>query len=267
MPSVISLKEIRSNSSLKEKLSKVELEKDELQKQLDFQKKVELKLREDIVSQKKDFEHLEKQFEHFAGLEADFEELQNTLAMERLERMIDSDKVDDKSNDLLDKTREDLKKTQSELKELKKLDPQRLKRQVADLKKKSATQAEDNRNINKALVTARKELRDMTAEKDKLSLELEACRKGLDFFWQSQDRQWVLYDTDQRMLDDDEKKDKLPKRVKCLHTTTGRSWLSVEQDDKGQAIWFGEGDIPAEVTEEAGKRHQKNATEAEDSSD
>lgn len=267
MPSVLSLKDIRSNNSLKEQLSKTELEKQELEKQLDFQKKVEAKLREDLTEHRKDFDHLEKQFEHFAGLEAEYEELQQQLQLERLEKLVDSGKSDDKSNDQLDKARAELKQTQDELKELKKLDPHRLKRQVTDLKKKSATQAAENKNLNKALVSARKELREMTTEKDKLSRELEACRKGLDYFWQSDDKEWVLYETDQRLMADKDGDNTIPTAIKCLHTGTGQTWLSRETDADDMAVWMGEGEIPEAVTIEAGKRHNKLAADAEEATE
>lgn len=263
MPSVISLKDIRSNSTIKEQLRKVELEKQDLEKQLDFQKKVESKLREDIAENKKDFEHLEKQFVHFAGLEAEFDELQQQLQMERLEKLVETGKSDDQSTEQLDKARAELKQTQDELKELKKLDPHRLKRQVTDLKKKSATQATENKNINKALVSARKELREMTSEKEKTTRELEACRKGLDYFWQSEDKEWVLYETDQRLMSDKDGDNTIPTAVKCLHTGTGQTWLSREIDADGKAVWMAEGDIPEAVTTEAGKRHNKIAADAE----
>lgn len=267
MPSVLSLKDIRSNNSLKEQLSKIELEKQELEKQLDFQKKVEAKLRDDLAEHKKDFEHLEKQFEHFAGLEAEYEELQQQLQLERLEKLVNTGKGEDKSNEQLDKTRAELKQAQDELKELKKLDPQRLKRQVTDLKKKSATQASENKNLNKALVSARKELREMTTEKDRLTRELEACRKGLDYFWQSEDKEWVLYETDQRLMSDEDGDNTIPTAVKCLHTGTGQTWLSRETDADDGAVWMGEGDIPDAVTIEAGKRHTKIAAETEEAAE
>lgn len=265
MPSVISLKDIRSNNSLKDQMRKLELEKEELEKQLDFQKKVEAKLRDDIVSHKKDFEHLEKQFEHFAGLEQDYEELQNTLQMERLEKLISNEsETDDKSSEQLDKAKTELKKTQDELKELKKLDPQRLKRQVADLKKKSATQAGENKNLNKALVSARKELRDMTQEKEQFSQDLDASRRGTDYFWQSEDAAWQLYESKLLIKDEDPKADDTPSSIVCLNTSTGTRYLSRELDDKELAVWLEAADIPEQVSIEAGKRHKKIATEAEE---
>src|SRR5690606_4544916 len=121
--------------------------------------------------------------------------------------------------------------------ELKLLDPQRLKRQVADLKKKTQEQANDNQNINKALVSARKELKDVTADKERLETELKAARSGSDFFWQSADGVWQLYESVQLLKD--EKVDDADKfrRIRCLHTTSGTSVLSKGQDGDNKAEW------------------------------
>jgi DNA repair exonuclease SbcCD ATPase subunit len=264
MPSVLSLKEIRTSKDLKEEIRKLQEQIEDLHKQMAYQKKVEAKLREDLVDQKKDYDHLEKQFEHFAGLEADYEELQSQLQLERLEKLIGSDKVEVKSNAEMDKAKEDLKKIQAELKELKALDPQRLKRQVADLKKKSPTQATENQTVNKALVTARKELREMTGEKEKLEAELEAGNKGTDFFWQSQDEVWQLYETSLLLKNDDPKDKDLPNKVKCLNTITGMSAISREMDAKELAVWLSEIDVPSDVSKEAGKRHKKIASDSDE---
>src|SRR5690606_28362697 len=126
------------------------------------------------------------------------------------------------------KAKEELKEAQDELRELKLLDPQRLKRQVADLKKKTQEQANDNQNLNKALVAARKELKEATAEKDRLDTELKASRAGTDFFWQSSDGAWQLYESTQLLKDEstgDVAADKF-KRIRCLNTLTGQTALS-----------------------------------------
>lgn len=182
MATVLSLKELRTSSALKAEIKKLEDEKQQLLDQLDRQKKMEQKLREDIVSHKRDFEHLEKQFDHFAGLEADFEALQQELQLERLEKLIDGDKKDNQVQGQLKKAREELATAQAELKELKQLDPLRLKRQVADLKKKNLDQAKDNKNLNTALVAERKEVRELTAKKDELEQSLEAAGKMANHF-------------------------------------------------------------------------------------
>lgn len=259
MATVLSLKEIRTSKDLKEEIRKLNEQIEELMKQMDYQKKVEAKLREDIVEQKKDFDHLEKQFEHFAGLEADYEELQSQLQLERLERLIGNDKVEDKSDEELEKIRSEFKKVQAELKELKQLDPQRLKRQVTDLKKKTQTQQNENQNLNKALVTARKELREMTVEKEQKETELEAAVKGSDYFWQSADKTWQLYETGLRLKDEDPKADDLPNKIKVVNTTTGLSAISRELSEAELAVWLGDADIPEEISREAGKRHKKIA--------
>ena len=264
MSSVLSLKEIRTSSTLKDQIRKLEIQIADLNKQMDFQKKVETKLREDLVAQKKDYEHLEKQFDHFAGLEADYEKLESELQMARLEKLIGGDKVENTSNAELEKAKKDLKKVQSELKELKVLDPQRLKRQVTDLKKKASTQSSENQSINKALIAARKDLKEATSKKESLTSELEARQKGTDFFWQSKDEQWQLFEVAQLLKGDDPKDENLPNKVQCLNTSTGVSYLSKELDENDMAVWFADAEIPEEVSIEAGKRHKKIASDAED---
>jgi predicted nucleic acid-binding Zn-ribbon protein len=70
MAQVLSLKELRTSSVLKAEISKLEEEKTQLLDQLERMKQLEKKLRDDLLEQKKDFEHLERQFDHFAGIEA-----------------------------------------------------------------------------------------------------------------------------------------------------------------------------------------------------
>jgi chromosome segregation ATPase len=263
MAQVLSLKELRTSSALKAEIKKLEEEKQQLLEQMDRQKLLEQKLREDIVSQKKDFEHLEKQFDHFAGIEADFEALQQELQMERLEKLIDGDKQDNKSKAQVKKAREELAHAQAELKELKKLDPQRLKRQVTDLKKKSQDQAKDNKNLNTALVTERKEVRDLTAEKERLEQELEAANNQTNAFWQSEDGNWALFETG-LVLKSESRTEETLNRIACLNLETGVSVVSASLGDDDKAIWVSEADIPDDVAIEAGKRLKKIAAEAED---
>ena len=133
--------------------------------ELDRQHQLEKKLRDDLLDQKKDFEHLEKQFDHFAGIEAEFEALQQQVLLEKLEQLSDVDKKDAQLKAQLKKVRDELKVAQDELKDLKQLDPQRLKRQVTDLKKKSQQQATDNQSINNALVAAARNSRKLLLKK------------------------------------------------------------------------------------------------------
>lgn len=257
MPSVISLNTLRESSTLKDQIRKLEQEREELQKQLQLQKRLEAKLREDIVSHKKDFEHLEKQFDHFAGIEADYEALQTEVQLERLEAMVNREKEEAKLKAQVKKARDDLREAQDELKELKKLDPQRLKRQVVDLKKKSATQAAENKAINNALIAARKELRETTLEKEKLDAQLKAARDGSDFFWQSADAVWNLYESAQGLKEEEG----AVRRVRALNRETGISALSLTLGDDGLAQWAGDADIPEAVSREAGNRLKKFASE------
>jgi chromosome segregation ATPase len=262
MATVLSLKELRSTAILKEQIRQLEEDKLALDELLERQKQVEQKLREEILERKKDFEHLEKQFDHFAGIEAEFEDLQQQVQLERLEAMIESDKKDAQLKAQVKKTKEDLKVLQDELKELKALDPMRLKRQVVDLKKKTATQQTENTNLNTALVTARKELKSVTAEKEKLETDLKSAKAGLDFFWQSKDGNWSLFESTLRLKDEEAPEDS--KRVMCLNNLTGISVVSNGLDENDHAQWLGAQELPEEVSVEAGKRLKLFAAEAEE---
>jgi len=263
MSQVLSLKEIRSSSALKAEIKKLEEEIEQLKEQLERQKKVEQKLQNDILDHKKDFEHLEKQFNHFAGLEADYEALQQELQMERLEKLIQTDQKDNQVNTQVKKAREELAKAQSELKELKKLDPQRLKKQVTELKKKNQDQAKDNKNLNTALVAERKEVKELTAEKTRLEAEAEAAAKQVDFFWESEDGNWALFETGMLLKDEKESDDAL-NRIQCLNRETGASVVSTGLGDDDKATWSFDIQTPDDISVEAGKRLKHIAAEAED---
>lgn len=260
MPSVISLKELRESNTLKDQIRKLEQEKEELRKQLELQKKLEAKLREDLLDQKKDFEHLEKQFDHFAGIEAEFEALQSEIQLERLEAMVAREKEEAKFKAQLKKARDEMREAQDELKELKQLDPLRLKRQVVELKKKTQTQAAENKTVNNALIAARKELREVTLEKDKLEAGLKAAGEGGDAFWESKDGVWRLFENAQPL-----KGEEGPvKRVRALNRESGLAVLSTGLGEDDLARWSAELEIPGEVSLEAGKRLKAFAAEADE---
>lgn len=254
MAQVLSLKELRSSSALKAEISKLEDDKLELLEQIERQKQLEKKLRDDLLDQKKDFEHLEKQFDHFADLETEFETLRQEVAMERLEKLVVVDKQDNQLKIQLQKAKDEMKVIFDELKELRQLDPQRLKRQVADLKKKTLQQSTDNQSLNTALVAARKELKETSTDKDRLEAELKASQSGSDFFWQSVDSNWVLYECSVVLKDEEVKDPGTYKRICCRQTLTGMSVLSKGRDENDKAIWLGDMVIPDDVSLEAGKR-------------
>jgi hypothetical protein len=187
--------------------------------------------------------------------------------MERLEQLIDGDKKDTQSKALLQKLRTDLKEAQDELRELKQLDPLRLKRQVADLKKKTQQQGTDNQSLNNALVSVRKELKETSTEKDTLQQQLKASQNGTDFFWQSVDSIWVLYESSVVLKDETVENSEKFKRIRVLNTLTGMSALSNGKDENDHALWMGTLEIPANVSVEAGKRMLAIAAELEDSTD
>lgn len=269
MSTVLSLKELRSSSALKAEIQKLEDDKKQLQEQLERQKKLEQKLRDDVLEHKKDFDHLEKQFNHFAEIEAEYDALQQQVQMERLEKLIDGDKKDNTVNTQVKKVKEEMSAVQAELKELKKLDPMRLKRQVTDLKKKNIEQSKDNKNINTALVSQRKEVKELTAAKAQLELEVEAANKQTDFFWESKDGNWALYETELVLKDEEqsESDDDPLNRIQCLNKETGVSVVSLALGDDDKATWKGDIEIPEDISIEAGKRLKKIAAEAEEEDD
>jgi len=266
MAQVLSLKELRTSNALKAEIKKLEDEKHDLLEKLERQKKLEQKLRDDILEHKKDFDHLEKQFNHFAGLEADYEALQQELQMERLEKLVSEGQKDDKSEVQLKKVREEMAQVQAELKELKKLDPQRLKRQVTDLKKKNLDQAKDNKNLNTALVNERKEVRELTATKEQQEKALEAAGKMINHFWQSEDGNWALFETGLVLKGETAEEDTL-NRILCLNRETGVSVVSAALSDDDKAVWLGDIAIPEDISVEAGKRLKHIAAEAEEDDD
>ena len=267
MAQVLSLKELRTSSVLKVELSKLEEERNQLLEQLERARAVERKLREDLLEHKKDFEHLEKQFEHFAGVETEFEALQQQVQMEKLEQLISGDQKEAAINAQLKKLRDELKTATDELKEFRQLDPERLKRQVTDLKKKTQQQATDNQSVNTALVKARKEVKDLTTDKEKAETELKASRNGTDFFWQSIEGTWVLYECSVVLKDETIADPDNFKRIRCLYTVTGMSALSNGKDEKDKALWLGTLEIPEDVSIEAGKRLLSIAAELEEAKD
>ncbi len=265
----LSLKSLRDTNTLKSEISKLEAEKKDLLARLEREQKLVRKLQDDLLNQKKDFEHLEKQFDHFAGIEADYEALQQEVQMERLENLLSKEKVDTQSSSALKKARDEIKTLQQELKELKQLDPLRLKRQVVDLKKKNSTQAKENKSVNNALVAARKELKETTADKEKFEADLKNALAEKHAFWRSADAQWALFETSLVLKDEPEAEDEdAVKRIRCLNLTNGVSVLSRELitdgKDKDKVSWFGDADIPEEVSLEAGKRLKAIAAEDEE---
>ncbi|MDG2089987.1 MAG: hypothetical protein P8J61_02605 [Gammaproteobacteria bacterium] len=271
--STLSLKSLRNSNTLKSEISLLEGEKNDFVAKLEREKKLVKKLENDLVEQKKDFEHLEKQFNHFADIEAEFEGLQQEVQLAKLENLLSTEKLEAQNASTAKNSREEVKEIQKELKEYKKLDPVRLKRQVSDLKKKTITQASENKAINTALVSTRKELKETTVEKDKFDAELKAALSESHSFWQSKDKEWALFETSLVL-----KEEKAPKneedqliRIRCMNLSTGNSSLSkeliTEGKDKDLVSWHSELDMPENVSKEAGKRLKKLAANLEDEDD
>src|SRR5690606_5034688 len=105
--------------------------------------------------------------------------------------------------------------------------------------------------INNALVAARKELKETTAEKDRFEAELKASRSGTDFFWQSADGKWKLFESSVVLPDESVEDAEKFKRIRCLHTPDGTSVLSNGRNEKDLAVWLGTLEIPDDVSLEA----------------
>ena len=266
--STLSLKSLRVSNTLKSELSLLEGEKNDYVVKFEREKKLAKKLQDVLLEQKKDFEHLEKQFNHFADIEAAYEGLQQEVQLEKLENLLSTDKLEAQNASNIKKSREEVKEIQKELKELKKLDPIRLKRQVTDLKKKTITQTSENKSINTALISTRKELKETTVEKDKFNSELKATLSESHSFWKSKNKEWALFETSLVLKDEKAPKSKEDRliRIRCINLSTGNSTLSKELIDKDKNLvsWHSGMDIPEDISKEAGKRLKKIAGDLED---
>ncbi len=195
------------------------------------------------------------------------------MQLEKLENLLSTEKLESQNASIVKKTLAEVNELQKELKGLKKLDPVRLKRQVTDLKKKTITQASENKAINSALVSARRELKESTTEKSKLDIELKSTLSEKHSFWQSKDDEWALFETSLVLTEEDAPKEEEDKlfRVRCLNLSTGSSILSreliTEGKDKDLVSWHSQLEIPKEVSKEAGKRLKKIAADLADEDD
>ncbi len=96
-----------------------------------------------------------------ASLREEVEKLETAQQIQRLEGLVGQDaKVNKLTSQLKDKTAE-LSETKRDLKKLQALDPERLKRQLADQKKRIAEQATVSKEIVKKLKDANKEISEL----------------------------------------------------------------------------------------------------------
>lgn len=165
-------------------------------------------------------------------------------AIERLEALTVVDKKASQTRSELDKVKKELRETKAELKALKALDPERLKKNVADLKKKVAAKSADFDAQKKELASTRKSLRVAKSE-------LTASHNETDAFYVSPCKRWELFFTGFQFSSD--KSDTDSKRIRCLDRETGTSVIA-NAIDGNKATWSTDIGISDDVSEAAAKQ-------------
>ncbi len=176
MAAILSLKNHHESISLKDQASVLENQIAALQQKNLAQLGVEQDLKQEYLALKQEASALAQ---HVAELEAtkqQHENLQSALQIEKLGNHVNEEKSKLKLKADLKKAREDLRLVRTEFNLLKALDPARLKRQLTDLKKKTAAQNNDNKRINNTLVKTRRELAQSNADRDNFEAELKALQ-------------------------------------------------------------------------------------------
>ena len=106
-------------------------------------------------------------------------------------------------------------------------------------------------------------MKELSATKAKLEAEVEAATKQTNYFWESKDSNWALYETGLVLKTETDDEDSL-NRILCLNRETGVSVVSQSLGEDDKAVWLGDIEIPEDISIEAGKRLKKIAAEAED---
>ncbi len=264
MSTTLSLKSHKENSALKDQIVSLQNEINTLHEKNAAQVDIETKLKSEIVELKEDYVHLEEQFDVFATLEQSHESLQHEIQLERLTNIIEKDKVKAQFQAKLKQAQQETNLVNSELKKLKALDPTRLKRQLADGKKKTASQQAANDAIKVLLNKTRDELKKSKADAEQLTLELNAFKNETNCFWISKDGVWSLSLTDFSYKDEEAN---ASSKVRCLNRETGASFMTKALDDEQHVIWNGTDDVPNEVSQAAGAELAKMAESDETESE
>ncbi|MEH6625827.1 MAG: hypothetical protein V7739_05245 [Motiliproteus sp.] len=165
-------------------------------------------------------------------------------AIARLEALVEIDKKVSHALSELDKGREDLREAKSQLKALKSLDPERLKKSLAELKKKMVVKNTEIKKQSTELASLRKKLRDAKSE-------LSTSKNETDAFYVSACKQWELSYTgfqypDERAADNSS-------RIRCLNRESGSSVIANGLDGD-KAVWSNDIGIPDEVSVTAAER-------------
>ncbi len=169
------------------------------------------------------------------------------LGIDRLEALIAVDKKAAKTESELGKVRLELRETSAELKKLKALDPVRMKRNLADTKKKLVTKNSEIKARNAELLQVRKQLREAIDE-------LNQSQNKIDQFFTSSCGQWQLFFTGFQFPD--EKPDLDSVRIRCLNRFTGTSVIASTLDGDS-VVWSDDINVPAAVAKRAAEELRK----------
>jgi hypothetical protein len=161
--------------------------------------------------------------------------------IERLEILVNADKKLANTEATLKDLRAELRDAKSELKRLNSLEPERLKKQLAERKKKLAQNTIDIKELDKKLAEARKQLRASVAD-------LNDSQNERDQIHTSSCGRWKLFFTGFQFPN--EKYDKDSARIRCLDSTSGTSVLA-NLIPSGDIEWSDDIGIPVAVTETA----------------
>jgi hypothetical protein len=159
------------------------------------------------------------------------------MGIDRLELLVNADLEIAKLKSKLKKAQGELATIKSELRTLNAIDPERLKKNLADIKKKMASSHSVIKNQTAELVQGRRTLK-------KVGEELYLSQSDQDQFYTSVCGNWSLHFTGFKYPN--EQTDKGHARIKCLNRTTGTSMMASSIQDK-QITWSDEVDLPIDV--------------------
>jgi predicted RNase H-like nuclease (RuvC/YqgF family) len=137
--------------------------------------------------------------------------------IKRLEALVAVDRKAAQTQSDLDKLRLELRETKAELKKLKALGPERMKRNLAESKKKPVIKNSEIKTRNTEIPTVRKQLREATKE-------LDLSHNELDHFYTSPCERWRLFFTGFQFPEENPNPDSA--RIRCLDRKTGTSVIA-----------------------------------------
>lgn len=159
------------------------------------------------------------------------------FGIDRLELLVNADLEIAKLKYKLKNAQGELVTIKRELKTLKAMDPERLKKNLSESKKKIALSNSVIKNQTAELVQGRRALK-------KVGEELSLSQSDQDQFYTSVCGNWSLYFTG--FTYPNEQTDKEDARIRCLNRTTGTSVMASSIQDK-QITWSDKVDLPIDI--------------------